>query len=140
MKFRNFKKWLYRRSSFILMKNIPYAKKIKKISHNRKKIPCFLRVLWYSVYMKKEINTIEQAKNLSTLEFMDLSPLERKLIDELKRVESQVELLQEWLDNSHRTSELLRNARDNYRRQLGISSDWDTMESVRDKYDARHGG
>jgi DNA gyrase/topoisomerase IV subunit A len=99
-----------------------------------------LRVLWYSVYMKKEINTIEQAKNLSTLEFMDLSPLERKLIDELKRVESQVELLQEWLDNSHRTSELLRNARDNYRRQLGISSDWDTMESVRDKYDARHGG
>ena len=89
--------------------------------------------------MKKEINTIEQAKNLSTLEFMDLSPLERKLIDELKRVESQVELLQEWLDNSHRTSELLRNARDNYRRQLGISSDWDTMESVRDKYDARHG-
>ena len=90
--------------------------------------------------MKKEINTIEQAKNLSTLEFMDLSPLERKLIDELKRVESQVELLQEWLDNSHRTSELLRNARDNYRRQLGISSDWDTMESVRDKYYARHGG
>ena len=63
-----------------------------------------MRVLWYSVYMKKEINTIEQAKNLSTLEFMDLSPLERKLIDELKRVESQVELLQEWLDNSHRTS------------------------------------
>ena len=90
--------------------------------------------------MKKEINTIEQAKNLSTLEFMDLSPLERKLIDELKRVESQVELLQEWLENSHRTCGLLRDSRDTYRRQLGISSDWDTMESVRDTFDARHCG
>jgi hypothetical protein len=90
--------------------------------------------------MKKEINTIEQAKKLSVLEFMDLSTLERKLLDELKRVESQVELLQEWLDNSNKTCGLLRDARDNYRRQLGISSDWDTMESVRDKYDARHGG
>jgi hypothetical protein len=90
--------------------------------------------------MNKEINTIEQIKTLSTMEYMELSPLERKLIDELKRVESQVELLQEWLDNSHKTCGLLRDARDSYRRQLGISSDWDTMESVRDKYDARHGG
>lgn len=99
-----------------------------------------MRVLWYSVYMKKEINTIEEAKNLSVMDFMERTPLERKLIDELKRVESQVELLQEWLENSHRTCGLLRDARDSYRRQLGISSDWDTMESVRDKYDARHGG
>lgn len=90
--------------------------------------------------MKKEITTIEQAKKLSVLEFMDLSTLERKLLDELKRVESQVELLQTWLDNANQSCETLRKARDNYRRQLGISSDWDTMESVRDKYDARHGG
>jgi hypothetical protein len=88
----------------------------------------------------KEINTIEEAKNLSVMDFMERTPLERKLIDELKRVESQVELLQEWLDNSNKTCGLLRDARDNYRRQLGISSDWDTMESVRDKYDARYGG
>jgi hypothetical protein len=88
----------------------------------------------------KEINTIEEAKNLSVLEFMERTPLERKLIDELKRVESQVELLQEWLDNSHKTCDLLRDARDQYRRQLGISSDWETAESVREKYDARYGG
>jgi hypothetical protein len=90
--------------------------------------------------MKKEINTIEQAKKLSTLEFMDLSTLERKLLDELKRVESQVEYFQQMLAVSDQACETLRNARDNYRRQLGISSDWDTMESVRDKYDARYGG
>ena len=99
-----------------------------------------MRVLCYAVSMKKEITTIEQAKKLSVLEFMDLSTLERKLLDELKRVESQVELLQTWLDNANQSCETLRKARDNYRRQLGISSDWDTIESVRDKYDARHGG
>jgi hypothetical protein len=85
--------------------------------------------------MKREVNTIEEAKNLSALEFTELSPLERKLLDELKRVESQVELLQEWLNNSHETCELLRDARDRYRRQIGISSDWETAESVREKYD-----
>ncbi len=99
-----------------------------------------MRDLCYSVYMNKEINTIEQAKKLSVLEFMDLSTLERKLLDELKRVESQVEYFQRSLEVSNQACETLRNARDNYRRQLGISSDWDTMESVRDKYDARHGG
>jgi hypothetical protein len=90
--------------------------------------------------MKKEITTIEQAKKLSVLEFMDLSTLERKLLDELKRVESQVKLLQTWLDNANQSCETLREARDNYRRQLGISSDWDTMNSVRDKYSPKHGG
>ncbi len=90
--------------------------------------------------MNKEINTIEQAKKLSVLEFMDLSTLERKLLDELKRVESQVEYFQQRLAVSDQACETLRKARDNYRKQLGISSDWDTMESVRDKYDARHGG
>lgn len=99
-----------------------------------------MRVLCYSIYMKKEINTIEQAKKLSVLEFMDLSTLERKLLDELKRVESQVEYFQQMLAVSDQACETLRKARDNYRRQLGISSDWDTMESVRDKYDARYGG
>jgi hypothetical protein len=94
-----------------------------------------LRDPCYSVYMKKEINTIEEAKNLSVMDFMECTPLERKLIDELKRVESQVELLQEWLDNSNKTCGLLRDARDRYRRQLGISSDWETAESVREKYD-----
>ena len=90
--------------------------------------------------MKKEITTIEQAKKLSVLEFMDLSTLERKLLDELKRVESQVKLLQTWLDNANQSCETLREARDNYRKQLGISSDWDTMDSVRDKYSPKHGG
>lgn len=112
----------------------------KKTLENRKDFHCFFGDLWYAVCMKKEITTIEQAKKLSVLEFMDLSTLERKLLDELKRVESQVELLQTWLDNANQSCETLRKARDNYRRQLGISSDWDTMESVRDKYDARHGG
>lgn len=90
--------------------------------------------------MIKEINTIEQARKLSVLEFMDLSTLERKLLDELKRVESQVEYFQRSLELSNQACETLRKSRDNYRKQLGISSDWDTMESVRDKYDARHGG
>jgi len=112
----------------------------KKSFANRKKIPCFFAVPCYSVSMKKEITTIEQAKKLSTLEFMDLSTLERKLLDELKRVESQVEYFQRALEVSDQACETLRKARDSYRKQLGISSDWDTMESVRDKYDARHGG
>lgn len=90
--------------------------------------------------MKKEITSIEEAKKLSALEFMDLSALERKLLDELKRVESQVELLQTWLDNSNQDCETLRKARDYYRKQLGHASDWDVAESVREKYDARHGG
>ena len=107
---------------------------------NRKKIPCFFGGVWYTSSMIKEINTIEQARKLSVLEFMDLSTLERKLLDELKRVESQVEYFQRSLELSNQACETLRKSRDNYRKQLGISSDWDTMESVRDKYDARHGG
>lgn len=38
-----------------------------------------------------------------------------------------------------RTMQLLREARDRYKRMAGISSDWDTMESVREKFSAGEG-
>ena len=42
-------------------------------------------------------------------------------------------------NGDRRTIEILRESRDRYKRMAGISSDWETAESVRDKFSAGEG-
>ena len=46
----------------------------------------------------------------------------------------EIERLERERDADRRTIELLREARDGYKRMAGVSPDWQTAESVRDKF------
>ena len=46
----------------------------------------------------------------------------------------QIERLEGERDADRRTIELLRESRDGYKRMAGVSPDWETAESVRDKF------
>jgi hypothetical protein len=54
-------------------------------------------------------------------------------------LEEEQKILVQERNSDRRTMELLRESRDRYKRMAGISSDWETAESVRDKFSAGEG-
>jgi len=54
-------------------------------------------------------------------------------------LEEQQKILAQERNSDRRTIEILRWSRDYYKRMAGISDDWETAESVRDKYSAGEG-
>ena len=54
-------------------------------------------------------------------------------------LEEEQKILAQERNSDRRTIEILRWSRDYYKRMAGISDDWETAESVRDKYSAGEG-
>jgi hypothetical protein len=54
-------------------------------------------------------------------------------------LEEEQKILVQERNSDRRTMEILRESRDRYKRMAGISDDWETAESVRDKYSPGEG-